>query len=102
MGSDRLLFTLLAEEAIGLTAKTSAELKARKDMFWKEIDFVISDLALEVGVRVFSFTWRRSRRLVHFFAARARAFRCFAPFPLELMCFVRPSQPVQCINAGCR
>lgn len=72
MGSDRLLFTLLAEEAIGLTAKTSAELKARKDMFWKEIDFVISDLALEVGVRVFSFTWSRSRRLVHFFAARAR------------------------------
>ena len=48
MGSDRLLFTLVAEEAIGLAAKTGAEIEARKDKFWQEFDFVISDLALEV------------------------------------------------------
>ena len=49
MGNERLLFTFLAEEAIGLTAKTSAEIEARKDKFWSELDFVISDLALEVS-----------------------------------------------------
>lgn len=48
MGNPRFLLQVLLELGLGLAAKTSAELRARGDNFFKEIPFVMSDLALEV------------------------------------------------------
>lgn len=48
MGNPRFLLVLTIELAMGVSAKTSAEIKARGDKFGKEINFVMSDLALEV------------------------------------------------------
>mmetsp|Transcript_6379 Transcript_6379/g.18369 ORF Transcript_6379/g.18369 Transcript_6379/m.18369 type:complete len:366 (-) Transcript_6379:765-1862(-) len=48
LGNPRFLLVLFIELAMGLSAKTSAEYKQRGDRFFKEINFVLSDLALEV------------------------------------------------------
>ncbi|CAK0786940.1 hypothetical protein CVIRNUC_010154 [Coccomyxa viridis] len=56
MGNPRFLLVLAIEEVIGCTAKTIAEYQARGKDFWKEIDFVLSDLSLEV-IGDFAIIW---------------------------------------------
>lgn len=48
LGNPRFLMVLAIEEAIGVAAKWTAEKTSRKEKFWKEFDFVLSDMALEV------------------------------------------------------
>lgn len=52
------------ELAIGFATKTFAEVKTRGDKFWKEFDFYLSDIALEL-VGDFSLVWLLSPA-VHF------------------------------------
>ncbi|KAL0037823.1 hypothetical protein WJX79_000567 [Trebouxia sp. C0005] len=56
LGNPRFLMVLAIEEAIGVAAKWSAEKSSRKDKFWKEFDFVLSDMALEV-IGDFAVVW---------------------------------------------
>jgi len=56
LGNPRLLVTIGIELAIGCTAKMIAEVQSRKKMFWKELDFVFSDMMLEI-VADFSLVW---------------------------------------------
>ncbi|CAL5229142.1 g12415 [Coccomyxa viridis] len=56
MGNPRFLLVLAIEEIIGCTAKTIAEYQARGKDFWKEIDFVMSDLSLEI-IGDFAIVW---------------------------------------------
>ncbi|KAL3155755.1 hypothetical protein ABBQ32_012772 [Trebouxia sp. C0010 RCD-2024] len=56
LGNPRFLMVLGIEEAIGVAAKWSAEKSSRKDNFWKEFDFVLSDMALEV-IGDFAVVW---------------------------------------------
>mmetsp|Transcript_33095 Transcript_33095/g.55429 ORF Transcript_33095/g.55429 Transcript_33095/m.55429 type:complete len:413 (+) Transcript_33095:182-1420(+) len=62
LGNPRLLVTIGIELAIGLTAKTIAEVQTRKEEFWKEGAFVASDLMLEI-VSDFSLVWLLSPAL---------------------------------------
>ncbi|KAK9917652.1 hypothetical protein WJX75_006886 [Coccomyxa subellipsoidea] len=56
LGNPRFLLVLAVEEVIGCTAKTIAEYRMRKQDFWKEIDFVMSDLSLEI-IGDFAIVW---------------------------------------------
>ncbi|BDA50342.1 Protein RETICULATA-RELATED 4, chloroplastic [Coccomyxa sp. Obi] len=56
LGNPRFLLVLMVEEVIGCTAKTIAEYRVRKQNFWKEIDFVMSDLSLEI-IGDFAIVW---------------------------------------------
>uniref|UniRef100_A0A7S0ZDE3 Uncharacterized protein n=1 Tax=Timspurckia oligopyrenoides TaxID=708627 RepID=A0A7S0ZDE3_9RHOD len=48
VGSSAFLATVCVELSIGFGTKTAAELRARQDRFMKEIDFYLSDIALEL------------------------------------------------------
>ncbi len=48
MGNPRFLRVLAVEWVLGCTAKTMAEVQARGAKVWEELDFVASDLSLEV------------------------------------------------------
>lgn len=56
MGNPRFLLQVCLELLVGVVAKTIAEIEARKDKFFKEMPFVLSDLALEV-LGDFSLVW---------------------------------------------
>lgn len=62
LGNPRLLVTIGIELAIGVTAKMIAEVQARQQDFWKELDFVASDIMLEI-VADFSLVWLLSPAL---------------------------------------
>ncbi|EIE22915.1 hypothetical protein COCSUDRAFT_66452 [Coccomyxa subellipsoidea C-169] len=63
LGNPRFLLVLAVEEVIGCTAKTIAEYRVRKEDFWKEIDFVMSDLSLEI-IGDFAIVWLLSPKKV--------------------------------------
>ncbi|KAA8491515.1 Protein RETICULATA-RELATED 1, chloroplastic [Porphyridium purpureum] len=48
VGSPAFLMTMGVELAIGFSTKTVAEVRTRKERFWKEFDFYLSDIALEI------------------------------------------------------
>jgi len=62
LGNPRLIMTVGIELAIGVTAKLIAEVQARQEDFWKELDFVASDVMLEI-VADFSLVWLLSPAL---------------------------------------
>lgn len=61
MGNPRFLIQVMMELALGLAAKTSAEINARGDKFMKEMPFVLSDVALE-ALGDISMVWLLSPR----------------------------------------
>lgn len=44
----RLALQMVVEISVGVVTKTLAELQGRGERFWKEFDFYLSDIALEV------------------------------------------------------
>ncbi|GMH39518.1 hypothetical protein BSKO_07416 [Bryopsis sp. KO-2023] len=61
MGNPRFLLQVCLELFVGVVAKTIAEKEARKENFYKEMPFVLSDLALEV-LGDFSLVWLLSSK----------------------------------------
>eukprot|EP01025_Chloroclados_australasicus_P035725 TRINITY_DN3637_c0_g2_i5.p1 TRINITY_DN3637_c0_g2~~TRINITY_DN3637_c0_g2_i5.p1 ORF type:complete len:306 (+),score=31.03 TRINITY_DN3637_c0_g2_i5:16-933(+) len=61
LGNPRFLLVLAIEEAIGCSAKFSAEVKTRGDKFNDELHFVVSDMILEV-IGDFFLVWLLSPR----------------------------------------
>lgn len=48
VGNPRLMVTIAIELLIGCSSKLVAEVTARGDAFWKELDFVTSNMMLEI------------------------------------------------------
>ncbi|KAK3285302.1 hypothetical protein CYMTET_7092 [Cymbomonas tetramitiformis] len=87
LGSPRFLFTLGLEEAIGCTAKMIAEVGSRGESFMAELDFVFSDIMLEI-IGDFSLVWLLAPR------------RFFGPLPTTASAKILHSLPSHCLQIG--
>jgi len=88
LGNPRFLLVLAIEELIGCSARMAGEIQGRPgDRFWKEINFVASDMSLEV-IGDFFIVWLLSPRA------------CFAPRSSSAAARALAGLPAHCLQVG--
>ncbi|KAK9835413.1 hypothetical protein WJX81_007941 [Elliptochloris bilobata] len=85
MGNPRFLRVLAVEEVLGCTAKTIAEVQTRGAKVWEELDFLASDLSLEI-IGDFAVVWLLSPR------------RNFQPLPTRRLPMALAALPAHCLQ----
>ena len=95
LGNPRFLLVLAIEELIGCSARMAGEIQGRPgDRFWKEINFVASDMSLEV-IGDFFIVWLLSPRASFAPRSPSAAARAVAALPahaLQVGAFTLPQR----------